>query len=417
MNCKICFDENSDRIKCNLCKNSYCKNCYKLYFIHDLKIKKKFLNCIDCKIEFDFSFIMDNFDNQFTKEYNEFRAEIFFGNELKVLEEFSQKFSKNEHVKYVKNLIQRNNFAIKEIIKYTKLNYNRNIKDCKDIKEYEEYTRRIKLKEEYKKLLNFEHNLCKRNNCNGILNGDDCCLKCNFYTCRKCNVISNSILDKHICKIDDIENKNFLDNCKKCPNCLTYIIKSEGCDVMFCIICKTFFSYNECKKLYGNLHNPEYTIYMKQKNFNLIKLNCDEIRNYIDFYNNFIFGKSKDKTLFTLENLNYLICFDILQNKTRNSYLKGEIDNEKYKNLTLKRINKKLFYIEIKNLLENYFSFLSKLIYNFSNNKISKKKFENKNLSLIKEYNQHFNNIGNLFKISSPVIIIKNSKMSILKNR
>jgi hypothetical protein len=69
-----------------------------------------------------------------------------------------------------------------------------------------------------------------------------CCLICKNEICLKCWEIHVSPAD---CNPQKVENVIAIkDNCKHCPRCRVPIYRTEGCDHMFCIRCKTLFNWS-----------------------------------------------------------------------------------------------------------------------------------------------------------------------------
>lgn len=94
------------------------------------------------------------------------------------------------------------------------------------------------------------------NNCKGViyLNNLECSL-CHTKICSECHQIQS---DLHVCKEEDVETVKFLiENTKACPKCNSTVSKNGGCDQMFCLSCKTVFSWVTGKIDNGRIHNPE----------------------------------------------------------------------------------------------------------------------------------------------------------------
>lgn len=91
---------------------------------------------------------------------------------------------------------------------------------------------------------------------------DSC--KCRFLNCSTCNCgkycttcleyLENSKM--HLCTVK-IQNELFKD-LKMCPSCNIIVEKKEGCDDMWCIKCKTFFSWRQGIIRNDAPHNPDH---------------------------------------------------------------------------------------------------------------------------------------------------------------
>ena len=105
---------------------------------------------------------------------------------------------------------------------------------------------------------------CQNANCNGMLNNAYCCELCDKKTCSKCLEVEN---ENHECNKDSVESAKLLRNSTKpCPKCGTRISKIDGCDQMWCIECKTAFSWNKGTIETSYIHNPHYFEYMRKNN-------------------------------------------------------------------------------------------------------------------------------------------------------
>ncbi|BCT22745.1 divergent RING-finger protein [Carp edema virus] len=184
--------------------------------------------------------------------------------------------------------------------------------------------------------------------------------------------ITNPAESNHTCKKKDIEDfKKYVTSFRLCPNCNITIEKKTGCDVMFCINCKTSFDWTTSSVNLTNLHNPEYEDWIKQKTNNKSKLTLDfadiDIHNHkiaLEYYNNrFVI----DYTNFKTEFLNPIVQIPIIADEACKFYLD---DLRKF-------INK--IYETYGNLLKMY--------------KILKVDFQNKDATLSKMIEDYFDDL------------------------
>lgn len=91
-----------------------------------------------------------------------------------------------------------------------------------------------------------------------LKNLPDC--SCNMLSCEKCNTTRcrNCLSFDH--KECDIKDDNF-DTIKLCPVCKNLVYKESGCDDMWCINCKNFFSWRQGIIRTDNPHNPDHQNY------------------------------------------------------------------------------------------------------------------------------------------------------------
>ena len=86
------------------------------------------------------------------------------------------------------------------------------------------------------------------------------CHVCNTIYCPECGVKLDPDED-HICLEDEIKSfKELRANTRPCPKCASPIFRTEGCDHMFCIKCKTSFDWKTGEKIsgYSNPHRDEW---------------------------------------------------------------------------------------------------------------------------------------------------------------
>ena len=100
---------------------------------------------------------------------------------------------------------------------------------------------------------------CQHNNCKGFLSKDWKCNLCKKETCNKCYEAKD---ENHKCNEDILKtNKIIFDNktTKACPKCSIMISKINGCNHMFCTVCKVKYDWKTGKILNTiGFHNPHY---------------------------------------------------------------------------------------------------------------------------------------------------------------
>ena len=121
----------------------------------------------------------------------------------------------------------------------------------------------VKAEEEKKKFIR----RCTREGCQGFLSTAWKCGICEYYSCSKC--FKNKTKkqdDPHECTKDDLETAELIKkDCKACPNCGEFIMKTSGCSQMWCISCQTPWDWTTGKIVTnGIIHNPHYYEWMKR---------------------------------------------------------------------------------------------------------------------------------------------------------
>lgn len=104
---------------------------------------------------------------------------------------------------------------------------------------------------------------CPASNCAGFLNSSWECGLCSTKTCKHCREVILDV-DSHLCNPETVETvKAISKDTKPCPKCGTLISKISGCDQMWCIHCKTAFSWNTGRIETTVIHNPHYFQWMR----------------------------------------------------------------------------------------------------------------------------------------------------------
>ena len=278
--CDVCCDDCNNCVKCNHCNYKTCNECYVKYFLMIEDINK---HCMNCKGSHNFDFIKKFLPEDIIK--NNFQ-EIAF-KEQEILFPFDQKEASivrkinNTHIK-IRDISKKKKLLIKQASKKIQLlnednkknspydlsinikrelikkNYtHKNIKKQIDLKELNKelallIKERVEISNKNNITITFK---CSEPLCNGFV-ANDYCLTCNKRFCTECR---EKYTEKHRCSKENIENTKFIkENTKNCPRCWTIILKTEGCNHMYCTECNTAFHWKTGHIIKGAIQNPEY---------------------------------------------------------------------------------------------------------------------------------------------------------------
>ncbi len=221
MNCNVCvkkYVKTRPIVTCENCAESACKECYMQY-------EEKF-HCMYCKTRFSETFMKDNFGK---RVFDELIKQKLFENEKEKLKTSKIKLIKEEIKKKIAKEIR---VLEKEILKL-----EGKISELEGQIEEVNFTSVI---------------TCE---CGGAIIGEEC-ITCNKQKCDKCKEIKE---ENHICDENIIKNMKIIEKeTKPCPGCDTRIYKIDGCDHMWCVKCKTKFSWMTGERIVGNFHNPHH---------------------------------------------------------------------------------------------------------------------------------------------------------------
>lgn len=109
---------------------------------------------------------------------------------------------------------------------------------------------------------------CPVNDCVGFLSTQWKCGTCQTWVCPDCLVPKGKEKDcEHTCDEDMKATAALIKkDTKPCPKCGMGISKVDGCDQMWCISCKTPFSWTTGRLVFGVVHNPHYYQFMRENN-------------------------------------------------------------------------------------------------------------------------------------------------------
>ncbi len=107
---------------------------------------------------------------------------------------------------------------------------------------------------------------CPVNDCLGFLSTQWKCGTCQTWVCPDCLVPKGKDKDApHTCDEGMKATAALIKKeSKPCPKCGMAISKVDGCDQMWCVSCKTPFSWTTGRLVFGVVHNPHYYQFMRE---------------------------------------------------------------------------------------------------------------------------------------------------------
>jgi len=232
--CCICYDEivyyfECENKKCNI---KICNECMESYI--DFALKEEELPiCPNSKCKYNFLLKnmkkIEKLENKYiecctiflyNKYINESKKEVEILNKIDKFRKTREKFLTEKFPLAI-------TFTAKLIMKD---------KLCKINKQ---------IKEKYKKEIVESKKICYNLICDGYLNSEYECTKCDTAFCNLCEKIKEV---GHECNKEDIESLEYIKTLVHCPNCNITIIKQSGCNHMTCASCRFKFNYNEGTK-------------------------------------------------------------------------------------------------------------------------------------------------------------------------
>ena len=253
--CPICADSitESKIITCPHCQYLACMDCYK-HVILDSINKPCCINS-ECKRQFSDDFVAESFPKVWLNgAYKAHRENLLLSLEKARLPETQPHV---ERRKEQKNLLQRIGQIADEIealksertrmsIEWHRLENGGSLDDQKT--EKREF---------------IAH--CPAQTCRGFLSSRYKCGTCGLQACPSCREL---LEDEHKCDPNTVATVEELKKTTRhCPNCMSPIFKTEGCDQMFCTKdgCHTAFNWKTGKVETGIIHNPHYFEWMRRQ--------------------------------------------------------------------------------------------------------------------------------------------------------
>ena len=285
MVCLENFDESrkngpKSEVRCSFCvsqssEHSSCVSCLKTYLCQHSEAP--LWHCMVCKKHFTTSFIIEIFPaSAVNVGFKALQRKLLLDEQISLLPSTNHAV---ENEKEKRELLQKTRTIESEIRKrkHEIMDFERELADVG-------YTARTQIRDRGD-FVSTISTKCEEEGCRGFLTDNGENLKCNVcdgISCKKCFVkkLPNPAdsMDLQHCvrgefsKECDPETlatmKELKKKTKQCPNqaCGALISKIEGCDQMFCVICKKSFSWGSGNPVVtGHLHNPHYLEWMRTR--------------------------------------------------------------------------------------------------------------------------------------------------------
>lgn len=259
MSCGVCCDQYNRSTKsvvcCRFddCNYSACKECVRTYLINTTAEP----HCMKCRKKWDLEFLKANLNASFMQnEYKDHRKNILIDSAISKLSEHYPNAIIYNNQKKAELEIQVKKQRIDELHREINSIYG----EIGQIRNNPELVLKKSGEERRKFVMP-----CQYEGCRGMLSTSYKCDLCDKYTCAQCFLAIIGEKDDHRCIQEDIDTADELRrNTKPCPQCGTRISKIDGCDQMWCVECKTAFSWNRGTIETGNVHNPHFFQWMRQ---------------------------------------------------------------------------------------------------------------------------------------------------------
>ena len=256
------------RVQCpnSHCGFTVCKTCIRTYLLSTTEAP----HCMNCKMAWNQRFLVEHLNVSFmNKDYKKHRKELLVQRQLSMMPEtmpaLEEYHREQEHFAKLQDKEER----IRELRK-----------QIRDLQK-EQNNMRLAFEEGGSKETHDEKNTkkfimpCPDEQCRGFLSSAYKCGLCNYYACPKCLLLTGKERNDpdHVCDEELVKTAALIrENSKPCPKCGERIMKASGCDQMWCIQCKTAFSWITGKIDTGRIHNPHFFQYQRDnQNQNIVR--------------------------------------------------------------------------------------------------------------------------------------------------
>lgn len=415
--CNICAEKVNSvvraEITCDYCNFSACKSCWKHFLLSVIQDA----HCMSCKRSWDRTTLVNKLGNFVNKEYKTHREEVLLDRErghLPATQPYVEVEIQVERINKELLLIRNEIKSLRG--KLLEQNYLNNFllirKEIKTLKEKYFALQHLKKYEMNREKENKQFvRKCPSQHCKGFLSTQWKCELCENYTCSACNEIKGKTRKDHTCDPNNVETTKLLANdTKPCPGCGTGIFKLEGCDQMFCVQCKTPWSWKTGKIETGNIHNPHYFEFMR-RNGNLDR-QIGEVRCGRELDHRYVYRLNKriktSNLRHTIRSILHIKEVDLPRYtvhavddnlQLRISYMMGKISEEQFK-VKLQKLEKdRQKKREISHILDMFVNCATDIIYRYASVQENNEETLTNELDVLRLYaNEYLSGIANVYK-------------------
>tara|TARA_B110000093_G_scaffold181592_1_gene226051 strand:+ start:232 stop:1797 length:1566 start_codon:yes stop_codon:yes gene_type:complete len=245
------------KISCSKCEYSSCTHCTKKYILDSANDAR----CMNCQHPWARDFLVENFTKLFINtDYKKHREEMLFQKEKSLIPATMETIDKENQIKEL--YLQKE--TLKKKMQEKLYEFDVKIWNLENSSGKSKRTNNRFIKK------------CGVDECKGFLSSQWKCGLCETHSCNECHEIigkriinddGTSVLPPHECNENNIKTARLMNKeCKNCPKCSAPIYKIDGCDQMWCIECKTAFSWKSGEIITGHFHNPHYYEWMRNNN-------------------------------------------------------------------------------------------------------------------------------------------------------
>lgn len=246
--CDVCCDTHRNLTTCAHCEHSICRACTRKILVDNAASSC----CPSCHAPWDTQELCARVGSTFYgKEYRRAREQYWLMRETARLTGTMQAAKRERR----RRLLVREMHSLMQEIREGRHDL---------IPEYHEVTRMLLLLQEQHTVANHSQRertmRCAHAACDGFVNHEGGCLKCGGHTCFECGVeIDRS--GTHTCDPMAVASMQLIANeCRPCARCAAPSTRVEGCPVMWCAHCHTFWNWDTGRIIDSRRtpHNPDH---------------------------------------------------------------------------------------------------------------------------------------------------------------